>query len=306
MEANKVTVIARVIQILLTISLLSLGWGIVGTAIAYLVYGLIIRVLGKYYFYHYHQIDEHLRMVEEKPTKKEIQDTFHVVWHNASREGVVTLANYLANQACTIICPLYTSLSDTGVYSLAVQLATVLANVAGGLYTANQPVLQSAYITNDKEKMKKTMSLIVTSFLILYMLGFIAIIVLALPILKLIKPSSTPSILIMSLAAIYQFILKFRNCYTSYFSCTNRVIYAKAFISSSLLCVVLAILFLDIGNLGLYGLFAAQIISQLIWNAWYWPKKAHQEMELSFHDTLTNGFVEFKHLVSSLLGGARS
>ena len=288
--------VAKLIQILLSITLLMLGFGIIGTGVAYFAYGFLYRILCKRAFLRYQGIGKSLDSVTEKASRQEIKELFAVVWHNASKEGIVTLSNYLANQACTIISPLFLSLHMTGVYSLAVQLATVLSNVAAALYNANQPVLQSAYITKDKEQTRRTMALIVFSYVALFAMGLLAVIVVGLPVLRLIKPDTTPSAAIMLGVGLYQFVLKFRNCYTSYFSCTNRIPYVKAFILSSAAGVVLAVILLEMGW-GIWGLILAQIISQCVYNAWHWTLAAHREMELSLGDTVRYGWDESKKIV---------
>lgn len=294
--ANRVTTIARIVQIALTIGLLACGFSIIGTGVAYLAYGVLLRQLSKHAYLHYHGIGEGLDAVTEKSTGAEIKDMFFVVWHNASREGMVTLANYLANQACTLISPLFLSLAETGVYALAVQLANVLSNVAGAMYGANQPVLQSAYISADKEKTRRTMSLIVFSYCSLFLIGLLAIVCAGLPILRLIKPATTPGVAVMLGVAAYQFILKFRNCYTSYFSCTNRIPYAKAFMISSALGVVLAVVMLAWGW-SIWGLIWAQIISQGCYNVWIWPLRAHREMGLGVVQTVRYGWDELFKII---------
>ncbi len=297
-DANRVTVVAKLIQILVTVAFLMCGFGIVGTGVAYLAYGFILRMLSKRAFLRFRGIGKCLNSVPEKISRNEIKEMFLIVWYNASKEGIVTLANYLANQACTIISPLFLPLNATGVYALAMQLATVLSNVAGALYVANQPVLQSAYISNDKPLTKRTLSLVVVSYVGLYALGLTAVVTVGLPVLRLIKPATTPTVLIMLSVGLYQFMLKFRNCYTSYFSCTNRILYARAFIVSSVLCVLLAVLLLNMGW-GLWGLIAAQVISQGIYNVWYWPLKAHRELELSIPRTIQYGVEELQKIVRS-------
>lgn len=295
MDANRTTVLSRILQIVLTVILLMCGFGIVGTGIAYLMYGFVFRVLSKRAFFRFKGIGYGLAQVTEKLKRCEIQELFFVVWYNASKEGVVTLSNYLANQACTIISPFYMSLSMTGVYSLAVQLATVLSHVAGTLYIANQPVLQSAYITRDKSLMKRIMSLIIVSFTGIYIIGFVSVVVIGLPVLSLIKSETTPSVSVMLGVGVYQFFLMFRNCYTSYFSCTNRIIYARAFIVSSVICIILAWGMLKLGW-GIWGLILAQIISQSVYNIWHWPIAVHEELQLGIRETVCCGWIELKKI----------
>ena len=301
-EANRITVIARVLQIVLTVALLMCGAGLLGAGLAYLISGFVLRLLSKRAFLRFHGIGQGLSGELEKVSRAEIKELFLVVWYNAKKEGIVALANYLADQACTIICPLFLSLSVTGVYGLSVQIITALSNLSGVVYSANQPVLQAAYISDEKEKVRRTMSLIVVSCVGFYIVGLILVILIGLPVLRLISKETTPPVVLLLGVSLYHFVLRFRNCYTSYFSCTNRILYAKSFIFSSVLCVLLAVMFLEFG-LGIWGLLLAQATSQIIYNFWYWPLKAHREMELDFSHTVQYGTEELRKIVQSFLGG---
>ena len=146
------------------------------------------------------------------------------------------------------------------------------------------------------------MSLIVISFILVYVVGLIAIIFLGLPILRLIKPDTIPRALTMLGVGVYQFVLQFRNIYTSYFSCTNRILYVKSFILSSVLCVLLVLGMLYVGC-GVWGLIFAQIISQLVYNVWHWPVLAHHEMELSVKELLSLGCKEIRRIIMELIKG---
>lgn len=288
-QANKNTVWARLIQILLMIVLLLTGCGLVGACVAYLAYGTLFRLLGKHYFYEYEEIGKNLGKVEEKITTCEIKEMFNIVWHNAWRDGAISLCNYFCNQVSTLICSGYLSLAETGVYSIGVQIASAIATIAGTLYNTYQPELQAAYIVGDIAKMKKTMSVIVTSFVYLFILGTSGFCIVGVPVLKLIKPSAMVSIPVLLGLCLYQFILKYRNCYTSYFSCTNRIIYVGGFTMSAILCVLLS--FISIGPLkmGIWGLIIAQIVSQAVYNMWKWPMLAHKELNLTFKTMISIG-----------------
>lgn len=302
-EANKNTVIARAAQILLTVILLMLGLGIIGVCIAYLAYGTLFRVLGKWKFYRYQHIGESLGEVNQIVTKSDVQPLVGIVWHNAWRDGVISLSNYLSNQATVIICSLYLSLAETGVYSIGVQIAMAIAAISGTFYMASQPQLQSAYITHDVEKTRETMSVIVVSLVVLFILGVIAVVSIFLPLLRMVKPDAIVSVPILLGLCAYHLILQFRNCYTSYFSCSNRILYMKSFIMSAVLCIILSIVFTGRLHWGVWGLIGAQILSQLIFNVWYWPFLAHQEMKLSGLDLIRLGNMQLKRqIVKAFLG----
>lgn len=291
-QANKNTVWARLVQIILMIIFLLLGFGLIGVCAAYLAYGTLFRLLGKYYFYKYRGIGDNLKKVKGNPSRYEIEEMFHIVWHNAWRDGAISLCNYCCNQVSTLICSAYLSLADTGIYSIGVQIASAIATIAGNLYNTYQPELQAAYVVEDKDKMCKTMSMIVVSFIYLFILGTIGFCIVGVPLLKLVKPSAVVSIPVLVGLCLYQFILKYRNCYTSYFSCTNRIIYVGGFTVSAVLCVVFSFIAIGPFNMGVWGLIIAQIISQALYNLWKWPLLAHKELNLSLKKMFQMGNYE--------------
>ena len=297
-QANKNTVYARVIQLFLMIVLLVSGFDLLGVCIAYLAYGTVFRLLGKKYFYQYKNIGYELSRLKKKIPRGEIWEMVGIVWHNAWRDGLISFSNYFCIQASTIICSFYLSLAETGAYSIGVQLATAIAVIAGTMYNTYQPELQSAYVLNDRAKMCKIMSVIVMSFVYLYLAGILLFCIGGLPILQFIRPSATVSYSVLLGLCAYQFILQLRNCYTSYFSCTNRIIYLRAFLCSSILCTGLSLYLAGSCQLGIWGLIMAQIVSQAVYNVWKWPWLAHRELHFSARDMICVGSRE---LLSSCL-----
>lgn len=294
-EVNKLKIFARVLQILLVAILMFAGLGIIGASLAYLAYGFFFRITAKRSFYRYHNIGITLKKISEKPSKKDIEEMFTAIWHNAWRDGLVSLANYLSNQVTVIIASLYLTLSETGAYSLVVQLAQAIVQISSALYTAYQPTLQSAYVARNKEKIKDVMSAILISFVFLSILGFAALFIVGIPVIRLIKPSAVLEPALILGVGAYQVILKGRNCYTSYLSSTNRIPYTGAFVMSGILCVMFSLIFEQFLSLKIEGLIFAQILSQLIFNAWYWPIFVHKELSLSISEMPSRGVCELKN-----------
>lgn len=288
-QASKNRTIAKFSQILLMIFLLICGCGIIGISIAYIAFGLIFRNLCKYHFYRYENIGDKLKAITKPISFKQSKLMFRTIWFNAWREGIVQLSMYCGEQVSVFICSMYLTLEETGVYSLGLQIAGAVSMMSSVLYTTYQPTIQSAYLQNDMEGIRKSMSIIVTSFVYLLIIGIIVTIFIGLPILRYIKPSAVISVPILLGIFMNQFIVRLRNSYSSYFSCTNRIIYMKSFIIGAVLCVVLSFVFLGVFHWGVWGVVIAQIVSQLIFNVWYWPIKAHKEMNLSRNEMFLTG-----------------
>lgn len=285
---NKARVIAKLIQIVLTVVLLFLNFGIISTSIANIVYGLAFRELCKKRFYSYKNMKTRLNEVGAVPIS-DIFETFKIVWHNAWREGIVSIANYISNQVTTLLCSLYLGLAATAKFGLAVQFTSAVAQIATALLISYQPALQEAYAHRNKEVISAKLSMGVISYVILYPLGLIGL-MLFIPVINIIKGSAILTIPLLFSVGFYQFILKFRDCYAWYLGSTNRVIYYKSFIFSSVLCTTLSVLFVGYWHLNISGFVYAQIISQLVFNVWYWPLYVHRELHL----TLKNMILRFR------------
>lgn len=281
-DANRIVVFARIVQLFLVVILLLLGFGIIGVSVAYLFYGITQRVLSKKKFYSYCGIGSKLSKVTKSYNKIKIKEIFREIWYNAWREGTIQLSIYLCTQASVILTSMFFSLEETGTYSLSLQLANAVVTLSATLYSTYQPTLQSAYIHKDLSKLQSSMSIILTVFTLSFLLGMILVITVGVPILNLIKPEVVINIPILIGIFLSLYVMKFRECYSSYFSCTNRLIYMKAFIFSAILCVLVSYLLLRYCKYGIWSVIIAQLFSQLIFNAWYWPHKANKELHLNY------------------------
>lgn len=277
-QANKNILYARGAHIILMIIFLFMGFGIIGASCAYLAYGIVFRLLGKYHFYKYKDIGKNLAEIRAKTSFAKLKEVFITVWHNAWRDGLISICDYLCSQASVIICSVYMPLSQTGLYSIGVQIATAINQISKTLYTAKQPEIQNAYIMSDRAKIQSIMKYVVFTFIGLFIMGVAGFILVGRPLLKLVKPDAVVSVPVFLGIALYNLMLGFRDCYASYFSCTNRILYLKAYIISAISGVTLSFIAMGIFDLGVWGLIMSQIISQLSYNVWYWPLKAMREI----------------------------
>lgn len=296
-QINVANVLSRIIQIATSILLLYLGLGLIAVALAYLAYGFLFRIISKNAFYRYKNIGKRIRDNNTSITPSDIKETFELVWYNAWRDGVVSLSKYLLNQATVIICSMYLSLTETGVYSVSIQLITAIATISAALYTTYQPSLQEAYVNDDKEKSKKIMSTAMTVYVGLFWIGVIALIFIGIPILKLVKQDVVFNIPVLIAIGIYIFLLNHHSLYASYISNTNKVPYMKSFVISSFVCVGLSILLIKTTNLGIWSLIIAQVIVQVVYNNWKWPYQVMKGLKTNPVEMFEIGIEEIKKVI---------
>lgn len=271
-EANVARVIARMMQLVVTIALLFAGTGLIGASIGYLVYGFLYRILLKRAF-----LKAYMNTIGKIRNTahihlKQIRDMFIRFWHNAWRDGLVSLSGYLANQASVLLCSAYMPLAETGTYSISVQIVTALSSIAYAMYNSKQPEMQSAYLTGDKKSLRDSMALSIFFYFGIFAIGYVAVITIGLPILQIIKPETVFSIAIISALAFYELLYKFQTCCASFISNTNRIPYMPAFVISSVAGIILSTIFITVFDLKIWGLILGPIFAQLAYNNWKWPK----------------------------------
>ncbi|MFR1822663.1 MAG: O-unit flippase-like protein [Clostridium saudiense] len=298
-QMNIANVISRVLQIIISIILLYLGLGLVAAALGYFINGFIYRSIAKYYFYNYKNNKENLKNVSSTILKEDIKKTFSIIWHNAWKDGLVSVSNYLTTQASALICSTFLTLTETGIYSITLQIVTAIVTFAGSLYNTYQPSLQSAYVNNDVKKSKELMAEAMIINFLICLFGAIGVIIIGFPILSVFKPETKFSIPLLVIMIIYQYLVKRHSYYASYIANTNKITYMNAFIISSICGVILSTIFMKYTNLGVYGLVLGQMISQMVYNNWKWPRVVFSMLESNNCEFILIGIEEINNKVKS-------
>jgi len=298
-KVNHATIFSRLAQILITILLLFLGWGLIGASIGFLMNGIILRFICQNAFYKHQGIKSNLDAVEEKITKKEVFDSYRIVSYNAYKEGIVSLSNYLASQSSSIIASLFLSLAQTGIYAISLQFATAIANLSASLVLAQRPALQSAFISGDEKSVKKLTINGMFVYYFLYFFGVLSVVLLVFPLLRLVRPDVIFDLPIFFGLAIYIFLWKNQSLFAAYIGNTNRVPYMKAFFLSSILGVIVSIIFVYYLNFGLWGIILGPGVVQLGYNNWKWMFFVLNEIQVSFFQFFVLGSQELKNILLS-------
>lgn len=294
---NKAKIASKLFQIITSVVLLALGFGILGCAFAFMLSGLAFRLLSRRYFCFSGCSLPGLPSIKDKKAVCAIKDMVEIVWYSAWRDGLVSLSQYLTNQVAVVVCSIYFSLTDTGAYSLAMQLVGAVGSLATVLYYTKLPELESAHIVGDIARVKRTLSISITVSVLSYFACIIIVSVALMPLFTIIKPDSVVSVPVFLGVAFSFFFVKFREYFTSYLSAVNRIIYYRSFLVAAILNVVLEILFVGVFSLGFWGLIGAQFLSVMVYSGWYWPRRVLGELEISLFWVFRNGIRSIRGLV---------
>ena len=297
-KANQILLLSGILRVLVMILFMQFDLGLLGISAAYFVYGFIYRTLCKRAFYNVKEFKENRKKYQAiQVSKDRILKSISVIWYNAWRDGIVSCANYLQTQASTLVCSGFLTLSQTATYSLTVQLITIISSIAQSIQNAYVPLMQAAFIREDKKVLKRTHAFCLFVYTLVYTIGVCGLLLVGVPIVSRFKPDVTISRFFLLLYAIYQFMLTWRNCYGVYLSCTNRVIYWKSYIISGGVCILIYSFLLAHTDLGIWGIAIASILTEGMYNFWKWTRLVNKELGLQISDFFRIGKEELKGLL---------
>jgi O-antigen/teichoic acid export membrane protein len=291
-QYNKALVFSKLIQIIISLILLNMNYGLIAMTSAYFLSGLSYRVLSKMFFYNYENVGYLLDKNNVEIKFHELKESFLIIWHNAWRDGLITVSKYLTTQASTILASFFLTLTQTGIYSLSLQVVTVIINVSSSLYTIYQPTMYELYIKKNMSKLKDLMATSIVIYTTLSFVGIVLFNTVGVYILEIIKPNSEINQVFILIMFIYMFLLQHHSLYASYISNTNRLPYVKSFVISSIFTIIFELLLLSLTNLGIWSLLVGPIFVQLVYNNWRWPIFVLNELNINIFEFIKLGILE--------------
>ncbi len=268
---NKIKVVYRSFQLLASIIALSCGFGLVGLTVANLLGCILNRFISSIVFHKNPTISK-LKLSSISVTKEFKKQVYSAVSYNAYKDGIVHLANYLSTQSMTILSSLFFGLSDTGAFSIALQLATTSGTVSLVAIEALTPMIQSQYQQMDFAGIRLAVGKGALAYLSVFFVCVIGVVVVIFPLLYFFKPELNLSIPLFLFMALYFFIFDWYSLFASVLAAMNTIPYMKSYILFAGIGILLGTLAVAGFGLGPFGLIFGMIVSQCIYNAWHWPK----------------------------------
>lgn len=300
---NKVKTISRAAQLLITLILLFMGTGLMGASLGFLAGALILRALSIVYLSRHTTIKAGLAAKGESVSVSEMRDVLSSVSYIAWRDGVVQISLYASSQATTIVCSLFTSLAETGMFSILLQIANALCHFAQAYAKAYLPEFQSAYAQEDGEKQTAIVGKGLAVYWILALLGTLGVCVIVLPLLPLFKQGLTIDYPFYMALSVYLVLLNHHSLCCNFIISTNQIPYLRGYLLAAIGGIAVSTLCMSVLDGGIWGLLFGQFICQIVYNNWYWPAWLCRELNVRYFETLKDGLRQMlgKHQSSPAL-----
>lgn len=285
-ENAKAQTCAKALQLVGTAVLLMMGLGILGTSIAYLASCIIMRLMLNYYFYHFEGVRELTAVRRQVFIVSDVTATIKTVWHNAWRDGLVSLSMYCCLQANTLICSYALGLSATGTYGLVVQIANAIASIASVPYSTVQPKLQELALLDRKNDSHGLFSWSFGLYMLIQIILCAGFLLVGPGLIRALGKDFDMGTLMMAVLLLYMALYKGNTLFISGISNFNEIPYASAYVISGFLSVALSAAFAMLTPLGLWSLIIPPLLTLCCYNIWKWPK-----VLLGKYDTSVSSFI---------------
>lgn len=299
---KKASVIGKVSQLVLSAVLLVLGMGLVGAALGFLANAVFLRVTAIVLVRRHKDIEEGRRGDSVPVDLAAVREVFTTIVHVAWRDGLVQLALYASTQAMSILSSLFLGLSETGTYSILLQLANAVYNFAAVYPKSYFPAMQSAFAEGDGSRQRHYVSTGLVGYWALYAFGTAGICLVVMPILPLFKPTVVLDYPLLLAMCAYLALLQQHSICCNYIISMNEIPYMWGYIAAAVLGTVLVCILSGLLGMGAWGIVLGQAISQLVYNNWKWPRYLCDKLGTTYGSMLGEGLGAWRAKVSQIVG----
>lgn len=204
---------------------------------------------------------------------------FNILKPMALRTGVATLGTFIINRIPTLYAFKYLDNVESSSLILLYNLLSTIASVTYIYMNTKTPTLNHFAYRGDLENVKSIQSDIYIKSLCFYFLSCCMFVIFVPEILILIDSGTVlpryEVIILGVLIYLLEIVLAISiNFHSSY----NNMSYAKHILFSGIVFIILATLGLDM-SANIYVLMGAQLLSQLMFNYWFWPLLVFRKMK---------------------------
>ncbi|GEN46665.1 O-unit flippase-like protein [Alkalibacillus haloalkaliphilus] len=274
-ESQKVRVMDKLTQLLLSAIFLFFGFGVLGIALGFLIGSVSARFLAIYYFNNYDvEFRKNISSWNKKVTY--FEDGNKVVARNllpnTYKQALVSISNFFTLRGMTLLSSYYLGLETSAVLGLLQQMLTTLMQVSNTLFNTYVPLLGSLLTKKATEDARSYLFKAVKIQWLILSLGSLMILF-SEPIVQVFNEGIRYFPLHITIIIILIYVLhNNHSLFSTYISINNYFPHSQSFILSTVIIIILQVISLNLFN-SIYSLILPLLFVNLVYNNWVWPYK---------------------------------
>lgn len=290
MESRKAIVYSRMVYVVLAFVFLYFGFGLIGVVVANFIAPFFNRIIS-YRFFFTEQLKAKIKSFDIK--EQEIVDLFKIVWHNASKMGLVFIGAYAINKFSLFLAGLYLPLAEIASYGLMIQLVGLISTVSGTFFMISQSRFSAMRVSENKESLIKEFAFSMNVFYVLFILGAFFLVLICPLLLEIIGANAKlPSLWVMVIFSIVVLLEGNHSNFAGFIITKNNVPFVKPSLLAGGAIVLGDYLSLAFTSYGVLGLVVVQGLVQAAYANWKWPYVVCKEFGITFMGFMSIGMIE--------------
>lgn len=290
-EAKQGQILSRIIQIIIMLTMLICGCGLISVVVANLIAPFAFRYYANYKF-----SDNYINEIQKKyqATSEDINKLFHILLYNAKKVGIIGILAAVLGYASTLVVGAFLSLAEVGSYGVMIQLLGIIGGMSTILFYSLTPEMSKLIVKNQLPELREKFGLSLFVFIILQLLGLIIMIIAPMFFKIFGFNTKLPSLTIIIFFCIYKFIELYQSLFSQLLLIGNDLIFYKSAILTGISSITLQFVFLYLGY-GFWGILFAYLIPLCAYSAWKWPLFTSKKYDINLErDIIQNSF----HLIN--------
>lgn len=282
-ELNKIQVLGRVIQLLFNVSLLLLGFGLIGLAIGNFIYPFFTRFL---LYRTFHDPVTNSGLSEVEGSKERMKQLFLTIWPTTRKIGLVFIGSYLIGKMSVFISGLYLPLKEVASYGIMVQLFGYIVTLSSVVFNVFQPRISALRVKGNDELILESFTLSMGLFYVSFFVASFLLITFGSNLLVLLGSNiSLPEISLLVIYAVILLLEHNHSLFSSLIVTKNEVPFVKAALLSGFCAFIGTFVFLEWTSFNeVLILVIVPGIVQLLYNNWRWPFYVFKEFDITIFD----------------------
>ncbi|MFH5881253.1 O-unit flippase-like protein [Liberiplasma polymorphum] len=272
-ESYKSMVFSKMINLVIAIAGLYMGYGLLAVSIAFFAGSASLRLFAAHYFKKY--LGTSYNFFSKKIHYREFKQVIYIMWPNAFRQGAISIANYLSDKVIILLTSAFLGLAVSASLGLSIQILTLTATIGNVLFNIYLPkIIHLKVKKNNVQAYKKMKYSIAVQALIIFS-GGITIILFGNFFLSIINSNTyLVSRINLLILLIFVYIFSFHQICSSYIIADNKIPMFGSYLLTGIATVLISFLLARFfpNQFNLTALLSIQLGMQIIYNAWKWPK----------------------------------
>lgn len=277
-ETQKISVYGIFLSMFFAIIGVFLGWGLIAITLS----GFVSVIFNRFFLYR-------LYNKEIKSILPDIEFEFDIsyfkeIWAVTYRVSIASISSIAIYRSGIIIISLFLPLKEAGTFAFSMNLAFILSEVSFMYFYTHLPQINSMVHHGNSIGLKKTLLSSIIMSIISLSFGGCVLIFFGNDILAVIGSNMN---LIHGIPFAFVILIlvldHIQNMSTFILFSENKLDYMWPYAISSGLIILTTLLFCKLSP-SYFAVILPQLIIQLCYNSWFWPKQIFQKLEVKLSD----------------------